>query len=155
MVNETIYNYYARIVMPLKVIRNGETSMQSNRIVLLGGAVIIVVGFVKASTSGGSPTRVFAGGVGIVLLASLLELAGNAGSRLASGLVGIATLTVILVEAPSIYQAIAKGTQNAHNPFSSSTGSNQSQNTSGSQQTTSQNTGSTTHTSVKPLHGAY
>lgn len=100
--------------------------MQSNKIVLLGGAVIIVVGYVKAATSGGSPTRVFAGGVGIVLLASLLELAGSAGSRLASGLVGIATVTVILVEAPSIYQAISKGTANAHNPFTSNTPVNSS-----------------------------
>jgi hypothetical protein len=102
--------------------------MQSNRTVLLGGAVIIVVGFIKATTSGGSPTRVFAGGVGIVLLASLLELAGNIGNRMATGLVGIATITVVLVEAPAVYQAISKGTANAHNPFSGST-----QTTSGNQ----------------------
>lgn len=120
--------------------------MQSNRIVLLGGAVIIVVGFVKATTSGGNPTRVFAGGVGIILLASLLELMGSAGSRLASGLVGIATITVVLVEAPAVYQAIAKGTQNAHNPFSS-TGPAHNQNTSNSQQASS-----TPQMSGKPLH---
>lgn len=127
--------------------------MQSNKIVLLGGAVIIVVGFLKVSTSGGSPTKVFAGGVGIILLASLLELAGSAGSRLASGLVGIATVTVILVEAPSVYQAVSRGTTNAHNPFtgSSPTGS---QNTSGSQQTTGKTTKST-QTSVKPIKGPF
>lgn len=91
--------------------------MQSNRTVLLGGAVIIATGFAKALTSGGSPTKVFAGGVGIVLLASLLELAGEGASRVASGLVGVATITVLLVEAPAIYQVISKGTANAHNPF--------------------------------------
>lgn len=123
--------------------------MQSNRIVLLGGAVIIVVGFVKATTSGGNPTRVFAGGVGIILLASLLELMGSAGSRLASGLVGIATITVVLVEAPAVYQAISKGTQNAHNPFSG-TSPTQNQNTSSSQQTSS-----STQTNVKPIRGPY
>src|SRR6185437_14871695 len=93
--------------------------MQSNRTVLLGGAIIIVVGFAKAVTSGGSTTKVFAGGVGIILLASLLELAGETGSRMASGLVGIATVTVLLVEAPAIYTSIQKGTANAHNPFNS------------------------------------
>lgn len=123
--------------------------MQSNRIVLLGGAVIIVVGFIKATTSGGNPTRVFAGGVGIILLASLLELMGSAGSRLASGLVGIATITVVLVEAPSVYQAISRGTANAHNPFAG-TGPAQNQNTN-----TGQQTSGSTQTSVKPLHGPY
>jgi len=93
--------------------------MQSNKTVLLGGAVIIAVGFAKALTSGGNPTKVFAGGVGIILLASLLELAGSGASRVASGLVGVATITVLLVEAPSIYQVISKGTSNAHNPFNS------------------------------------
>lgn len=94
--------------------------MQSNKTVLLGGAVIITVGFAKSVSGGGSPTRVFAGGVGVILLASLLELAGSIGNRLATGLVGVATVTVILVEAPAIYQAISKGTANAHNPFSRS-----------------------------------
>lgn len=100
--------------------------MQSNKTVLLGGAVIISVGFAKALTSGGSPSKVFAGGVGIILLASLIELAGEGASRVASGLVGVATITVLLVEAPAIYQVITKGTSNAHNPF---TGNAQSQNT--------------------------
>lgn len=98
---------------------------QSNKGVLLGGAVIITVGFIKAVSGGGNPSKVFAGGVGLILLASLLELAGEGASKVASGLVGVATITVLLVEAPSVYQAISKGTSNAHNPFN---GTNQNQN---------------------------
>jgi hypothetical protein len=80
---------------------------QSNKTVLLGGTVIVAVGFAKAVTSGGSPTKVFAGGVGIVLLASLLELLGPRASQLATGLVGLATVTILLVEAPAVYAGIA------------------------------------------------
>lgn len=80
--------------------------MQSNKTVLLGGTIIIVAGFAKAVTSGGSPTRVFAGGVGIILLASLIELGGPRASALASGLVGLATVTVLLVELPVVYKSI-------------------------------------------------
>ena len=91
--------------------------MQSNKTVLIGGMVIIVVGVTKAITTGGNPIRVTAGGLGIILLASLLELAGAGASKVASGLVGVATITVLLVEAPAVYNAISKGTTNANNPF--------------------------------------
>ena len=79
--------------------------MASNKTVLVGGAVIITVGYANAVVTKGNPTRVIVGGMVFILLASLLELAGPRASAIASGLVGVAVLTVLLVEAPSIQQA--------------------------------------------------
>jgi hypothetical protein len=84
------------------------TATPSNKGVLLGGTVIITVGFVKAvTTPGGNPYRVVAGGLGVVLVASLLELFGDQASRLATAFVGLATITVLLVEMPAIATAIS------------------------------------------------
>ena len=123
---------------------------QSNKTVLLGGAVIITVGFAKSVTSGGSPTKVFAGGVGVVLLASLLELAGDTASAIASGLVGIATITVLLVEAPAVFKAISQGQKNAHNPFS---GAAQAQNAGSTGQPTGSPQTGTRHPTTKGVGG--
>ncbi len=127
--------------------------MQSNKTVLLGGVVIITVGFVKAVSGGGSPTRVFAGGVGLILLASLLELAGDTGSKLASGIVGLATVTVLLIEAPALYQAISKGAANAHNPFTQNAASSNASASGGGQQPTGSNGTAAQHPITKGLGG--
>ncbi len=87
--------------------------MASNKTVLIGGTVIITVGYVGAITTKGNPTRVVVGGIVFVLLASLLELAGPRASALASGLVGVAVLTVVLVEAPAIQQAYVNAQKGA------------------------------------------
>lgn len=86
--------------------------MASNKTVLVGGGVIITVGYANAVVTKGNPTRVIVGGMVFILLASLLELAGSKASALASGIVGVAVLTVILVEAPSIQQAYTNAQKN-------------------------------------------
>ena len=86
--------------------------MSANRSVLVGGAVIITVGYSNAIVTGGNTTRVLVGGIGVVLLASLIELLGPNASKLATGIVGVAVLTVILVEAPGIQQAFTNAQKN-------------------------------------------
>ena len=86
--------------------------MASNKTVLIGGGVIITVGYANAVVTKGNPTRVIVGGIVFILLASLLELAGPRANAIASGLVGVAVLTVILVEAPSIQQAYVNAQKN-------------------------------------------
>ena len=106
----------------------------ANKTVLVGGGVIITVGYANAVVTKGNPTKVIVGGMAFILLASLLELAGPRASSLASGIVGVAVLTVILVEAPSIQQAYLNAQSNAGKPSASTT------TTSGGSQTNTGNT---------------
>lgn len=80
--------------------------MQPNKGILVGGLIIIGVGAVSAIVNNRPETPVFAGGVGFLLLASLLEAIGGKAAKLATALVGLATVTVILVEGPALFQAI-------------------------------------------------
>lgn len=108
--------------------------MASNKTVLVGGGVIITIGYANAVVTKGNPTKVIVGGMAFILLASLLELVGPRASALASGIVGVAILTVILVEAPSIQQAYVNAQSNAGKQSASTT------TTSGGSQTNTGNT---------------
>ena len=81
--------------------------MNPSASILVGGMVIIGVGAV-AAISGNKPlTPVFAGGIGFLLLASLIEMIGGGAARLAVALVGLATVTVVFVEGPALFAAIS------------------------------------------------
>lgn len=80
--------------------------MQPNKAILIGGAVIIGVGVVNAAVNNRPETPVFAGGVGVLLLASLLDALGPGPSKIGVALIGLATTTVLLVEGPALFQAI-------------------------------------------------
>ncbi len=83
--------------------------MQPNNTILVGGVIIIAVGFVNALENKQPETKVLAGGVGFLLLASLLDAIGGGAAKLATALVGLATVTVVLVEGPSLFKALQQG----------------------------------------------
>lgn len=80
--------------------------MQANKSILVGGMIIIGVGVIRAATSNKPETPVFAGGVAFLLLASLLDAIGKGPAKIATGLVALAATTVIITEAPGVFQAI-------------------------------------------------
>lgn len=80
--------------------------MQPNRFLLVGGLVIITFGAISAAVNNKPETPVFAGGIGVILIASLLDLFGGPAQGLANGMVGLAVLTTALVEGPSVLSAI-------------------------------------------------
>ena len=80
--------------------------MQPNGTILVGGSIIIAVGVANAVINNRPKTPVFAGGVGFLLLASLLDAAGGQAARFATAIVGLATFTVLIVEGPSLLSAL-------------------------------------------------
>src|SRR5712664_1981091 len=84
----------------------------NSKMILIGGFIIISFGAVYAWQNKKPETPVLAGGIAFVLLASLLDALGGGLSRIATGLVGLAVTTVVIVEAPALFQAI-NNTKNA------------------------------------------
>lgn len=80
--------------------------MQPNKTILIGGIVIIAVGAVNAAVNSRPETPVFAGGIGVLLLASLLDVLGPGPSKVATALIGLTVVTVLLVEGPAVFSAI-------------------------------------------------
>jgi len=76
-----------------------------NKTILLGGAVIIGVGVIRAATNNKPETPVFAGGVAFLLLASLLDALGGGAAKVATALVALAATTVVVTEAPGVFAA--------------------------------------------------
>ena len=81
--------------------------MQPNKTILVGGLLIISVGVVNAIVKSKPITPVFAGGIGFLLLASILDLFGGHLATLATALVGLAVTTVLLVEGPALFSALS------------------------------------------------
>lgn len=79
---------------------------QPNNTILIGGLLIISVGFVNATINNRPKTPVFAGGIGFLFLASLLDTFGGNASKFATAIVGLATFTVLLVEGPALVTAL-------------------------------------------------
>lgn len=79
--------------------------MQPNKTILIGGMVIIGVGLIRAATNNKPETPVLAGGVAFLLVASLLDALGGGPAKLATALVALAATTVVITEAPGIFQA--------------------------------------------------
>jgi hypothetical protein len=71
---------------------------EPHRGILIGGIVIITVGFANASLNKKPVSRVLVGGVGFLFLASLLDAFGGKASMLASAFVGLAVTAVLLSE---------------------------------------------------------
>lgn len=80
--------------------------MDSTKMILLGGIVIISVGVVNATINNRPETPVFAGGIGVLVLASLLDAIGPGPGKIAAAIVALAATTAVFVEAPSLFQAI-------------------------------------------------
>lgn len=79
--------------------------MQPNKTILIGGMVIIGVGLIRAATNNKPETPVLAGGVAFLLVASLLDALGGGPAKFATALVALAATTVIVTEAPGVFQA--------------------------------------------------
>lgn len=78
----------------------------ANPFILVSGIIIISVGAVNAAMKSRPETPVFAGGIGLLVLASILDALGEGGTRLATGLMALALTTVLLVEGPALFAAI-------------------------------------------------
>lgn len=79
---------------------------QPSQEILVGGIVILTLGFANASINKKPETPVLVGSIGIVLLASLLDVASPGLSKIAVGLVGLAVVTSIITEGPALFQAL-------------------------------------------------
>lgn len=82
--------------------------MQPTQFILAGGVVIISVGYISAVVHNRPKTKVFAGGIGIMLFASLIELAGPQAAKLAEAFTGLAVIAVLLVELPDVLTVLQK-----------------------------------------------
>jgi hypothetical protein len=80
--------------------------MQPNKTILIGGVVILSVGVVNAAVNNRPETPVFAGAVGVLLLASLLDAIGPGPGKIATALIALTTVTVLIVEGPAVFSAI-------------------------------------------------
>lgn len=85
--------------------------MQANKTILIGGLIIIAFGVVNAAVNNRPETPVFAGGIGLLVLASILDAIGPGPSKVATALVGLATVTVVIVESPALFAAIQNAQQ--------------------------------------------
>ena len=79
---------------------------QANKTILIGGIVIISIGAISAALNKKPETPVLVGGVGFILLASLLDVLGGNWSKLAIAITGLAVVSSVLVEGPALFTAI-------------------------------------------------
>lgn len=87
--------------------------MQPNKTILIGGAIIIGVGVIRAASANKPETPVFAGGVAFLLLASILDALGPGPAKVATALVSLAAITVVMAEGPGVFTAIQNGLKKA------------------------------------------
>lgn len=80
--------------------------MKTSKFILIGGLLIIGIGTVNAAINKKPETPVLAGGIGVILLASILEAIGPGPGKVGNALVGLAATSVLIVEGPSLFQAI-------------------------------------------------
>jgi hypothetical protein len=80
--------------------------MNSTKIILIGGILILSIGAINAAIDKKPETPVIAGSIGVILLASLLDALGPTPGKIAAAFVGLAATTVVFVEAPSLFTAL-------------------------------------------------
>ena len=80
--------------------------MNGNKALLIGGSVLVTLGFVSAVSHNKPKTPVFAGAIGVLLLASLVATFGEAFARAAAGIVILAATTAVFVEGPELVTAL-------------------------------------------------
>lgn len=80
--------------------------MNSTQVILIGSVVIIAVGSIHAALNNRPETPVFAGGIGLLVLASLLDAIGPGPGKVAGAIVALSATTVLFVEGPALFQAI-------------------------------------------------
>lgn len=76
--------------------------------ILVGGVVVISIGLLNAIVRNRPKTKVFAGGIGVILITSLLASFGPGPAKVAVGFMGVAVTAVLLVEAPPVLGALNK-----------------------------------------------
>jgi hypothetical protein len=77
-----------------------------NNFVLIGGIVIIGIGWVNAASQNKPVSKVIMGGVSFIVIASLLDLAGGYAAKFANGMVALALVTTIIVEGGTLFNTI-------------------------------------------------
>jgi len=87
--------------------------LQQDKTIIIEGTIIIFIGFLYAVVNNRPKTKVFAGGVGFVLLMALLDAFGGDVAKLAEALMTLATISVLIVEIPSLGQALISAQQAA------------------------------------------
>ncbi len=81
--------------------------MQSDQAILTGGVVLVSLGFVSAMYHPKqSKAKVFMGGVGIVIFASLIDMFGGKASQLAVAFTWLA-VTAVAVNSPALTDTLA------------------------------------------------
>lgn len=83
-------------------------AVRTNNIILVSGMIIISLGAINAALQKKPETPVLAGGIGVLLIASLMEAIGPGPGKVASALLALAAVTVVTVEAPPILTALQK-----------------------------------------------
>lgn len=74
----------------------------SERFIIVGGAIILAVGIANAWLNNKPIGKVALGGIGVVLILSLLSAFGVAATALANGLMVLAVVAVLMVELPGL-----------------------------------------------------
>ena len=74
----------------------------SERFIIVGGVIILAVGITNAWVNNKPIGKVALGGIGVVLILSLLSAFGVAATALANGLMVLAVVAVLMVELPGL-----------------------------------------------------
>jgi hypothetical protein len=78
----------------------------NSKFVLVGGLIILSVGFVYATVHNRPKTKVLVGGIGFMLLASILDAFGDGPSKLANAITMVAVVSVLIGEGPDLFTAL-------------------------------------------------
>lgn len=77
--------------------------MDSNRVIIGSGLIIILTGAITAISEDKPPWRIIGGGLGVVLLLSLVAALGEGPAKIAGGLAAVAAGTVVMTQAIPLF----------------------------------------------------
>lgn len=80
--------------------------MEPNKTILVGGVIIIAIGVASSVINNKPISKPLVGGVGFLLLASILDVFGGKIATLANALVWLAVVAVIITEGAPIFNKI-------------------------------------------------
>lgn len=78
-----------------------------DNVILIEAGVILTVGVVYTVQNKKPVTPVFVGAVGLLLVVSLLELAGGVIEEIGKALLSLATFSVVVAEGSSLFSALS------------------------------------------------
>jgi uncharacterized membrane protein YecN with MAPEG domain len=79
---------------------------QPSVFILTGGLLILGVGFTYAVVSNRPKTKVLAGGIGVIVIASVFDIMGGYASKFGAAIISLAVVAVLLAEGPAVIKAI-------------------------------------------------